>query len=108
MIGTSINLNTSNIPANSGLGATIFGFAEITAGLNLVGLGMPDCFQYLSLDASQIFIPAGGAGTQAFNIPNDPGLSGVIILAQSAAFSPGANALGVVTSNGVRLLIDLN
>lgn len=108
VIGTSINLNTSNIPANSGLGATIFGFAEITAGLNLVGLGMPDCFQYLSLDASQIFIPAGGTGTQAFNIPNDAGLSGVIMLAQSAAFSPGANALGVVTSNGMRLLIDLN
>jgi len=108
VIGTSINLNSSNVPLTSPLGATIFGLTEITAGFNLVGLGMADCFQYLSLDTSIVFFPAGGTGTQPFTIPNAAGLSGVIILAQSAAFAPGANALGILSSNGVRLTIDIN
>jgi hypothetical protein len=107
-IGTSINLVSSNVPTGSPLGATIFGLAEITAGINLVGLGMPDCFQYLSLDATVVFLPSGGTGTQPFTVPNVPGLAGVIMLAQSAAFAPGVNALGILSSNGMRLTIDVN
>jgi hypothetical protein len=108
IIGTSINLDSSNIPANSPLGAQIFGLAEITNGIDLGTLGMGGCRQYLSLDSSVIFLPAGGAASVPFTIPNSTSLSGVIMLTQSAAFSPGANALGIVTSNGVRLTIDLN
>jgi len=108
VIGTTIHLNSTNLPAGSWLGAVICGFTEHTTGLPLYGIGMPGCFQYLSLDASLSFTPAGGTGTHAFPIPNQAPLSGVIMLAQSAAFAPGANPLGVIASNGVRLTIDIN
>lgn len=108
VMGTSVNPNSTNVPAGSPLGATLFGFTEITAGLPLGFLGMPNCYQYLSLDASQIFFPAGGTGTQVFTVPNNAGLAGVVILSQSAAFAAGVNPLGVISSNGVRLTINPN
>lgn len=106
--GTTIQLQTANIPAGSPLGATLFGLNEITNGLDLTSFGMPGCFQYLSLDSSSIFLPVGGSASQAFNIPNNAGLTGVAIKTQSAAFAAGANQLGVITSNGVRLTIGTN
>jgi len=108
VIGTTINLNSTNVPLSSTLGVTIFGLTEITNGLDLTSIGMPGCFQYQSLDGSSIFFPVAGSGSQVFGIPNNAGLSGVEIKAQSAAFAPGANPLGVVSSNGLRLTIDIN
>ena len=41
------------------------------------------------------------------NVPNNPALAGVRVQCQSATFSSGLNALGVIASNGLTLVLDL-
>ena len=107
VLGTTIALNTSNVPPSAVLGLTLLGTTEFTTGVDLTFLGMPGCRAYTSLDASVAFAPAGGAGSQALPIPINPALAGVIVLSQGAAFAPGINTFGFVTSNGLRLTLDV-
>lgn len=58
------------------------------------------------LDSPQIFLPAGGTGSQVLGVPNDPVFTGVHVLVQSAAFAAGVNPFGVVASNGIDLGVD--
>lgn len=108
VLGTTFNLLTQNVPPNSSLGATVFSFTKYDPGLSLAPLGMPGCLQFCGTDASAVFLPAAGVGTQAVVIPNSPLLTGVRMLAQSAVVAPGSNLLGVVTSNGIELVADVN
>ena len=108
VIGTAITLDTSNVPAAGLIGATLFGLTEINPGLDLTSIGMPGCYQYVSIDASQVWVPAGGVGSTNFNIPNVPGFAGVEIKTQGVALVPGVNALGALSSNGVKLTLDVN
>jgi len=107
VIGTTIALQTTNVPAGSPIGATMLGLTEYTTGIDLTGLGMPGCWQYGSIDATLVFFPSGGTGSQPFAIPNATGLAGVILVSQGASFATGVNQLGVITSNGLRLSLDL-
>lgn len=107
IVNTSINLVTTNVPAISGVGATILSFTQHNPGIDLTSLGMPGCFQYVNLDTSVVFLPSAGSGTYAFGIPNNPSYSGVHVYTQSAAFAAGVNPLGVLSSNGVDLMIGI-
>ena len=48
---------------------------------------------------------AGASATSSLPIPNLPFLSGAHVYVQAATISPGANALGVLTSEGGDLLL---
>ncbi len=108
VIGTAFTLNTNNVPASSVVGATLFGLAEFNPGIDLTSLGMPGCYQYVSIDASQVWIAAGGVGSTNFSIPNVAGLAGVEIKTQGAALVPGINTLGALSTNGLKHIIDIN
>jgi len=103
LIGTGINLVTSNIPAGTVLGATVFGLSQINPGLDLTFLGMPGCFQYTSPVSSVVFVVGGPSASVPFNIPNVPAYVGIHVFAQSATFSTGLNAFGLISSNGLDL-----
>lgn len=107
VIGNTVTLATSNVPASSQLGASILSFTQFQAGLDLTPLGMPGCRQYVGADVSLAFLPAGGTGTAPLAIPNNQAFSGMHVFAQSAAFAAGQNPLGVVTSNGLDLGLGL-
>jgi len=73
---------------------------------DLVALGAPSCF--LSIDvAGSFFQLAAGDGTATFPfvIPNNPAMVGFWLRFQGAATNPGANALGVVTSQARKVQI---
>ncbi|MCA8953203.1 MAG: hypothetical protein KDE27_27070 [Planctomycetes bacterium] len=108
VLGSSLTLETTNVPASSGLGAQILSFTQVNPGLDLAGLGMPGCRQYLALDASVVLVPAGGTASWPTTLPASATFAGVRIYAQSAMLVPGANALGALSSNGVMLLVDVN
>jgi hypothetical protein len=57
----------------------------------------------VGLDISLVFIASGSSFAQPLPIPSSAGYAGIHLMAQSAAFSSGANALGVVLSNGLDL-----
>lgn len=103
VLGNTVVLTSTNVPAGSTLGATILSFTQHNPGIDLTGLGMPGCLQFVGLDATSVFLPVGGSGSTSFFLPNNPLFLAAHLYAQSAAFSPGANALGVVSSNGVDL-----
>lgn len=108
VIGTTISLDTASVPAATLVGATVFGFTELNPGIDLTPLGMPGCTQYLAIDSSQVWVPAGGVGTTSFAIPNVPAFAGIEIFSQGAALAPGVNALGGLTSNALKLVLDVN
>ena len=47
----------------------------------------------------------GGTGVYQQSLPNSNSMLGVQFLAQSFVFAPGANATGVIASNGMRLVL---
>ena len=103
ILGTSINLVTNNILSGTFLGVTILSFTQINPGIDLAFIGAPNCFQNVGLDISLVFIASGSSFAQPLPIPSSAGYAGINLMAQSAAFSSGANALGVVLSNGLDL-----
>lgn len=110
VIGTTVQMTIDNIPPATPIAAYIYGLAQFNPGVSLTSIGMDGCFQYTDFGSVKLVIGPGSSVTDPFVIPNDPGLSGVIINAQAAAYNPGVinNVLGATSSNGVELLLDLN
>jgi hypothetical protein len=103
VLGTGINIVTSNIPAGTALGATVLGLAQINPGLDLTFLGMPGCFQYINPSSTVVFVVGGPSASVPFNIPNVPAYVGIHVFAQSATFTSGLNSFGLISSNGLDL-----
>ncbi len=106
VIGTTVNWSTTNVPATSGLGILGLGFSAIVPGFDLTLLGAPGCFQHVGVSATTAFLPTGGTGTVPLAIPNSAALAGVRVFGQSLALDPTVNALGLVTSNGLDVLVN--
>jgi hypothetical protein len=107
VLGTTINLLTSQIPVGTPAGALIFSFAQHNPGLDLASLGMPGCLQYVGLDVTVVFVGSGTTNSRPVAIPSSPIHAGSHVYCQSATFSPGVNALGVLASNGLNLKLDI-
>ena len=99
--GTTINLDTTNIPPGSPFGALILGLSN--PGLSLSPL-MAGCTQYTDGLVTLLFFSPGATQSTPFNVPNAVGVS---IKAQSAVYCPAAGftTLGAIASNGVDLFI---
>ena len=107
-LGTTIQLTANDIPANAFLGAMLLGFGKLDPGLDLGALGAPGCAQYTSIDASSVFLASGTSHSLPQTFPSNPAFAGLRIHAQAAVLAPGANSLGLLTSNGVALGLDVN
>jgi hypothetical protein len=69
---------------------------------------MARCFQHATFDATFAFTPSGGAQIMPLNIPATPALAGVHVFGQAIANGTPYTPSGVLTSNGIDLLLDLN
>jgi len=107
-IGTTISLRIGPIPTAAVFTATVFGLTEHNPGIDLTPFGLPGCFQYTSIAGVQAAVLSGAVATVAFTVPNNSAFAGVEVKTQGAALVPGYNAAGAMTSNGLRLTIDLN
>ncbi|HEU4418341.1 MAG TPA: hypothetical protein VFT55_05340, partial [Planctomycetota bacterium] len=108
IVGTTLNLTTSNIPNGTLLGLQIFSLTQYNPGVSLAGLGMPGCELYQGLDLLATFLTPGASASVPYSVPNDPSLAGIILMSQSATWTPGINPFGFATSNGVVLVLGLN
>ena len=66
---------------------------------------MPGCLQFVDPTATVVMLPSSGQSMFSAPIPNDTSYMGVQINAQTFALSPGANPLGLISSNGVASVI---
>jgi hypothetical protein len=111
-IGQTLNVFQSQIPAGGvfaglaiGLSDQFFGAAPLP--LSLAPFGAPGC-SLLHDGAIDLGSPMqffGTAATAAFQLPNDPSQVGFTFFLQGWALVPAANPFGIVTSNGLRVIV---
>ena len=105
VLGTNVNLVTTNVPLNAVAGLSILSLSPIPGGLDLTVLGMPGCFAYQQLDVISSIAVAGGTGQDSLSIPSSSSLIGSKVRNQSAVFVLNINPFHTVTSNGLELTI---
>jgi hypothetical protein len=103
VLGNTVVFSTSLIPAGTSLGLLVFGLVPLAPGVDLTSLGMPGCFQWNNALLMRSFAVGGSTASASMFIPNNPALAGVHLYAQSATLTPGLNAFGLITSNGLDL-----
>ncbi|MCA8950787.1 MAG: hypothetical protein KDE27_14890 [Planctomycetes bacterium] len=106
-IGSNLVFTTTEFPTGSTLGIETLSFTQVNPGIDLTSVGMPGCFRYTGTESSVVVIPSGSQATFSVAIPNSGTYIGLGITSQSYALSPGANTLGLISSNGVRAVIGL-
>jgi hypothetical protein len=106
VLGATVIYTTSNIPPTALVSADLISLGQINPGIDLGFMGAAGCFQLVDLSLAATTLLFGGpSATLSFSIPNDPGLSGLPLNVQSASLDLPSNALGVITSNGVRSIV---
>lgn len=108
ILGSTLQLVASAIPSQTSLGAFLFGFTKVDPGLSLASLGAPGCAQYVAIDASRIFFSTGSSHALPQGLPLAPAFAGLQLHVQAAVLAAGSNALGLLTSNGLTLTLDVN
>ncbi len=93
----------TGIPTPPGAPAVLFVGAQPTA-IDLTGIGMPGC-RLLTTPIATLSTVAGPTGRLLlpFPVPPLPPLVGQVVHVQWAVVDPTANALGIATSDGLRL-----
>lgn len=105
-LGSAANLLLHGVPATASAAFGAFGFDHAWFGgailpMPLGAYGAPACWLVQDLDT--MFTPYTANHQWTLPIPNAPGLLGVELYHQAWVAAPGANAGGLLTSNGLRL-----
>ncbi len=109
VLGTTIDLTTSGIPAGTGFGAMILSIGQSIPGIPLDAIGMEGCEYYGAGDS--IHLPFSSPGSSVVNqlsFPNDSNLTGVALMTQTFTYSPPLTTLGVIGTNGIGLSLGPN
>ena len=105
VLGSSLNLVTTNVPLTSVGGLSILSLTSIPGGVSLASLGAPGCFVYQQLVVINTFAVAGGSGSSPLSIPTSTSLIGAKVHTQSGVMLLNFNPFNIATSNGLELTI---
>jgi hypothetical protein len=104
-LGGTFLMELDRVDPAAVLGFLVLGLSQLP-GIDLGPIGMPGCALYASLDSLQtVPLTVGAPTTVPLPLPASPALSGVVLQAQGATLTPGATPLGLVSSNGLELLL---
>lgn len=107
VLGNTLVYTTDNIPGSALFTGLLISLGAVDPGLPLGPIGAPGCHQYIDLNTAAVNILMGSPSvTFPFVIPNDAGFIGLPLCTQAAAFDLASNPLGVITSNGVRSVVN--
>ena len=111
-IGSTLTNFVEGLPVNTVLPALAIGLSDTSlAGLplplSLAPLGAPGCLIHhdCAIDTATPMQPFGAIAISTIPVPASQGLVGFTCFLQGWGFAPGVNALGIATSNGVRVVI---
>lgn len=105
-LGQTFTMELTNLP--TGTVISVFALGLLRQNIDASVYGMPGCVQYVSLDATILALTGGGSMTTfALGIPNNSAFLGTQMFAQGLSFSPGYTPIGVIASNGGRVLMGL-
>ncbi len=102
VFGTTPNIITKNITTGTFFQVFVAGLTGVPAPISLAAFGMPGCFQHIN-PFTAFLSGIGGNGEFAvpFAIPNNASYQNVQFFFQAAPLTPGLNAAGILTSNGL-------
>ena len=103
VLGTSVSIDVSNIPAGTPFGAVLLGFTGYNPGVSLASIGMPGCFRYADGLATRLFVAPVGSASVLFAVPTAQAFVGTRVYCQGVSFSPPLTPLGAIASNGLLL-----
>jgi hypothetical protein len=101
-----VTLRTTNGPPN-GFALLMIGFTRTNwrgnpLPFSMATFGAPGCSILAGPDSTQTqSLNFAGIGNTSITVPDNPAFVGVHIYSQSAPLVPGANALGLLFSNGL-------
>lgn len=105
LLGATVTWTTSNIPAAAVTSAQLISLGQFVPGQPLPGA--PGCMQSVDLGlAATVTLMNSPIATYSLTVPNNAAFVGVSLFSQSASLVSGANALGVITSNALRSVIN--
>ncbi len=105
VFGTTIQLQTTGIPAGSPFAGLTLSFVRSTPPIDLTSIGMPGCLQHVGNGANFLYVAPLGSASSPLAIPGSVSFAGVEITGQSFSFSPPLTPLGAVSSNGLVLFL---
>ena len=106
LAGATLSTFVSNLPSTAVLAGLAWGLSNAAPlPLSLDSLGATGCFAHhdAAINMGSPMLVQLPAATASAPIPNQASVVGVTFFLQSWAFVPGANALGLLTSNGLRV-----
>ncbi len=107
VLGTTIQLQTTNIPTGTGFGALLLATARALPPVDLTALGMPGCLLHVVNPIASAYVPSGSSVQEPLAIPNNPALIGFVVVGQGITYSPPLTPFGFVTSNGLLLTLGM-
>lgn len=112
VVSSNFDVVLSNVPASPGLAVVLSGLSHTASGalplpFDFGLIGGPGCLVHVSSEFSQVAVAAGGSAPSSFAVPNNSGLLGFLIYQQAVVLDAAANALGLTTSNALRVRLGL-
>jgi len=109
-LGSNRTLMVTDVPGTTTLIGMTMAFAQANPAYPLTALGLasPECFVHLDLNSAISLGIGTASGTTAsfpLALPSSASLEGLIVHMQSTALSPGENPAGLITSNGLNLVL---
>lgn len=105
LLGSTQVLEVRQVPAGSGFVALIAGLAPLRPPTDLAAFGMTGCFSHARIDTWYGLVPSAGLAVGNLALPVDTSFVGQSVFTQGAAHAPAANALELVSSNAVELVL---
>lgn len=107
VMGSNMTIQFHDLPTGTLFGFLVVSDLQVLPGIQpLPGLG--SCVQLVGLQSVTGFLPAGPTHFMNLGIPVAPQFVGATFHSQAIALTPGINAAGVASSNGVTWLVDRN
>jgi hypothetical protein len=111
VLGNTIDFVTTNT-TNVGIGVNYLSVVPLPGpGIDLGILGAPGCSAHVDINAGVGNLISNVPGLPPLNVtlplPNNPALAGFVVASQSIWLDGAANALGLLTSNGVTVTLGL-
>ena len=105
VLGTTVQMTTSNIPAGSPAQALLYG-PQATPAIDLTTIGMAGCFSHMtSFDVYSLVAAPAATVVTPVTVPNVPTLVGLTVALQSVSYSPPRTSFGWLSSNGIVMFL---
>jgi alpha-tubulin suppressor-like RCC1 family protein len=101
-IGSTMKVTLFDLPQSAAF--MILGWGQ-TAPVSLAGVGMPGCYQHVTVDGAVFLLGQNQQARWELAIPNWVGLVGFHFHNQAVVLDPAANALGAVVSDAAEAVI---